>query len=249
MSEVSSSKISGRVGFVRPFLLAGGFLGVIGAGLFASGTLSAFADEQPKRVPATIHDTVRADGTQTAIFAGGCFWGMQGVFQHVQGVVNATSGYAGGKADTARYDLTETGATGHAEAVRIVFDPRKITYGKLLQIYFSVAHDPTEINRQGPDVGTQYRSVIFPVNEEQARIAGDYIGQLGKAGVFNTKIATTIEPNKPFYAAEAYHQDYMAHNPTQLYILFNEQPKVDNLKKFFPELYRETPVLVSDSQG
>ncbi|MDE1994445.1 MAG: peptide-methionine (S)-S-oxide reductase MsrA, partial [Rhizobiaceae bacterium] len=196
-----------------------------------------------------IHDAVGTSVTQTAIFAGGCFWGMQGVFQHVQGVIAATSGYAGGRADTATYEMTETGRTGHAEAVRVVFDPEKISYGKLLQIYFSVAHDPTVVDRQGPDVGTQYRSAIFPINEEQAKVAADYIGQLDKAHVFSTKIATSIEANKPFYTAEAYHQDYMAHNPTQLYIVFNEQPKVDNLKKLFPELYRETPVLVSDSRG
>ncbi|MDL2400973.1 peptide-methionine (S)-S-oxide reductase MsrA [Rhizobium mayense] len=239
------SRFISRFGIVRPFLVAGGLLGFFGATLLGNSS----AAEAPRLVPPAIHDVASAAGLQTAVFAGGCFWGMQGVFQHVEGVISATSGYAGGSAETANYELTESGTTGHAEAVQIVFDPKTISYGKLLQIYFSAAHDPTQVNRQGPDRGTQYRSAIFPVDAEQKQIASDYIAQLETAHVFKAKIVTTIEPDKPFYKAEAYHQDYMANNPSQLYIAINEQPKVDNLKKLFPQFYRENPVLISDSQG
>lgn len=187
--------------------------------------------------------------TETAVFAGGCFWGVQGVFQHTDGVTNAVSGYAGGEANTAQYPLVGTGTTGHAEAVKVTYDPKTISYGKLMQIYFSVAHDPTELNRQGPDVGTQYRSTIFPQNAEQAAEAKAYIGQLDTAGVYQAKIATTIESDKPFYAAEAYHQDYLTLNPNQPYIVYNDLPKIENLKKLFPDLYRADPVLVSEAGG
>jgi peptide-methionine (S)-S-oxide reductase len=231
---------------LRPIVFASGLLGLIGAAFLGNGTLAA---EEPRLVPAAVHDVAEADGPQTAIFAGGCFWGIQGVFQHVQGVMNATAGYTGGTKETAAYELTEAGTTGHAESVEIVFDPHKVTYGKLLQIYFSAAHDPTQLNRQGADVGTQYRSAIFPVNEEQAKVAADYIAQLENDKVFKDKIATSIELGKPFYEAEAYHQDYMFNNPTQPYIMFTEQPKVQALKALFPELYKEKPVLVADRQG
>jgi peptide-methionine (S)-S-oxide reductase len=182
--------------------------------------------------------------SEVAVVAGGCFWGVQGVFQHVKGVMNAVSGYAGGDKATAHYDMTSTGATGHAESVQITYDPRKITYGRILQVYFSVAHDPTELNRQGPDEGTQYRSAIFPSNDEQARVAKAYIAQLDSARAFQRPIVTTIEPGKTFYRAEDYHQDFLERNPHYPYIVFNDLPKIDNLKRLFPALYRADPVLV-----
>lgn len=185
--------------------------------------------------------------TETAILAGGCFWGVQGVFQHVDGVANAVSGYAGGEADTARYETVSSDTTGHAESVKITFDPGKISYGRILQIYFSVAHDPTQLNRQGPDRGTQYRSAIFPVNDEQAKIAKAYIDQLGQAKLYDAAIVTKIEPGRTFFPAEGYHQDYLTLNPTQPYIVYNDLPKVANLKRLFPTLYRDDPVLVSEA--
>src|ERR1700722_5201751 len=179
------------------------------------------------------------------IDAGGCFWGVQGGFQHVEGVTNAVSGYAGGDKATAQYETVSTGTTGHAESVQITYDPRKISYGRLLQIYFSVAHDPTELNRQGPDTGTQYRSTIFPQSPEQARIAAAYIGQLDHAKAFPAPLATTIEPGKEFYPAEGYHQDYLTLHPSQPYIAINDLPKVAALKELFPQAYRPAPVLVA----
>jgi peptide-methionine (S)-S-oxide reductase len=183
--------------------------------------------------------------TEVAIVAGGCFWGVQGVFQHVTGVTGAVSGYAGGGADTAHYEMTTSGTTGHAESVRITFDPRQISYGRILQIFFAVAHDPTELNRQGPDIGTQYRSAIFPMNQQQARIAEAYIAQLNQAHAFDAAIVTKIEPGKDFYPAEAYHQDFLTRNPTNPYIVVNDLPKIEALKRLFPDLYRSTPVLVA----
>ena len=182
--------------------------------------------------------------SEVAVLAGGCFWGVQGVFQHVDGVTRAVSGYAGGDAATANYKAVSSGATSHAEAVEITFDPTKISYGKILQIYFSVAHDPTQFNYQGPDIGPQYRSAIFPTNEEQARVAKAYIAQLDQAKVYGDTIVTTIESGRGFYPAEDYHQDYLTLNPTQPYIVINDLPKVRNLERIFPELYREDPVLV-----
>jgi peptide-methionine (S)-S-oxide reductase len=198
-------------------------------------------------VPPPIADVraTAADGFQEAVLAGGCFWGVQGVFQHVAGVKTAVSGYAGGNADTAQYEKVGTGATGHAESVRVVFDPKKISYGRLLQIYFSVAHDPTELNRQGPDSGTQYRSTIFPANEEQARVARSYIEQLNRANTFGKPLATTVEPLKTFYPAEAYHQDFLSLHPRYPYIVINDLPKVENLKRMFPAVYQAAPVLVA----
>src|SRR5471030_913213 len=198
-------------------------------------------------VPAPTVDAPAATGPQTAVLAGGCFWGVQGVFQHVEGVTSAVSGYAGGEQATAQYEKVGSGSTHHAEAVKVTFDPSKISYGKLLQIYFSVAHDPTELNRQGPDTGTQYRSTIFPTNDEQAKVAAAYIEQLNAANTFKKKLATTIEPAKPFYAAEAYHQDYLTLNPHQPYIVYNDLPKVASLKQLFPNVYRTKPVLVSEA--
>ena len=183
------------------------------------------------------------------MIAGGCFWGVQGVFQHVAGVTNAVSGYAGGDKSTAHYDMTSNGTTGHAESVQITYDPRKITYGRILQVYFSVAHDPTELNRQGPDSGTQYRSAIFPVNDEQAQVAKAYIAQLDAGHVFGAPVVTTIEPGKTFYRAEDYHQDFLAKNPAYPYIVYNDLPKVANLKRLFPALYKPDPSLVSAARS
>jgi peptide-methionine (S)-S-oxide reductase len=183
-----------------------------------------------------------------AVLAGGCFWGVQGVYQHVNGVVNAVSGYAGGDKRTANYDVVSMGGTGHAESVQITYDARQISYGRLLQIFFSVVHDPTQLNRQGPDTGTQYRSAIFPLNAEQASVAKAYIAQLDDAHVFKKSIATKIEPDRTFYPAEAYHQDFLVRHPTYPYIAINDIPKVRDLERLMPELYRATPVLVAGVQ-
>ncbi|MFZ0271639.1 MAG: peptide-methionine (S)-S-oxide reductase MsrA [Acidobacteriaceae bacterium] len=178
-------------------------------------------------------------GKEKAIFAGGCFWGTQSVFERVKGVVATTAGYAGGSASTATYDQVTTETTGHAESVEVVYDPSRITYGQLLRIFFSVAHDPTQLNRQGPDVGTSYRSAIFYVNDEQKRIAQAYIAQLEAAKVFPRPIVTEVTPLKGFYRAEDYHQDYALHNPDNPYILVCDRPKVEALKEQFPELFAD----------
>jgi len=188
-----------------------------------------------------------AADTGVAIVAGGCFWGVQGVFQHVDGVSNAISGYAGGAGDTANYRTVGSGRTGHAEAVEVRYDPKRISYGEILHIFFSVAHDPTELNRQGPDTGTQYRSAIFPQNPAQAALAKAYVDQLDAAGTFDAPIVTTIEPGQGFYLAEDYHQDYLTLNPTAPYIVHNDLPKIAHLRKLFPDEYRDDPVLVSDA--
>jgi peptide-methionine (S)-S-oxide reductase len=188
--------------------------------------------------PPTMDDTLSAQpGQQTAVVAGGCFWGIQLVFEHVKGVISATDGYSGGDAKTAQYETVSTGTTGHAESVKIVYDPSKITYGRLLQVFFSVAHDPTEFDRQGPDEGTQYRSVIFYADQDQQRIALAYIAQLEEQQAFKRKIVTQVVPLQAFYEAEAYHQDYATHNPGDMYIMMNDAPKLDSLKKTFPDLY------------
>jgi peptide-methionine (S)-S-oxide reductase len=174
---------------------------------------------------------------QTAVVSGGCFWGIQAVFQHVKGVISATSGYSGGAANTAEYELVSNGDTGHAESVKIVYDPSQITYGQLLRVFFSVAHDPTELNRQGPDTGSQYRSVIFYGNDEQKRIAEEYIAQLEKAKVFPRPIVTQVVPLKAFYPAEVYHQDYATRHPDNPYIVYNDAPKVAHLRQELPDLY------------
>jgi peptide-methionine (S)-S-oxide reductase len=204
----------------------------------------ASAEEQARKLPPPAVDEPAGASTETAVLAGGCFWGVQGVFQHVKGVKSAVSGYAGGPKDKAEYETVSSGRTGHAESVRVTFDPKEISYGRILQIYFSVAHDPTELNRQGPDSGTQYRSAIFPVDTEQARVAKAYIAQLDAAHAFGSAIVTKIEPEKPFFPAEAYHQDYLTLNPTYPYIVYNDLPKIANLQKLYPELYRRDPVLV-----
>ena len=219
---------------------------VFGLAIFAMAPGPSSA-ETATVVPAPAIDETTSAATETAVLAGGCFWGVQGVFQHVEGVKNAVSGYAGGVKETAEYEKVSRGSTRHAEAVKITYDPSKITYGRLLQIYFSVAHDPTQLNRQGPDSGTQYRSTVFPANEEQAKVAKAYIDQLNATNTFKKKLATTIEPGKPFYAAEAYHQDYLTLNPRQPYIVYNDLPKVEALKQMFPAVYRAKPVLVSEA--
>jgi peptide-methionine (S)-S-oxide reductase len=190
-------------------------------------------------VPAPTVDEAKAaaHGKETAVVAGGCFWGIQAVFQHVKGVITATSGYSGGKMKNPDYETVSSGATGHAESVQIVYDPAQVTYGELLRVFFSVAHDPTELNRQGPDEGTQYRSVIFFGNEEQKRIAEAYIAQLDQAKVYPHKIVTQVVALQAFYPAEGYHQNYATLHPMDTYIMFNDAPKVANLKKEFPEMY------------
>ncbi len=180
-----------------------------------------------------------ARGEQTAILAGGCFWGVEAVFEHVKGVSRVESGYSGGSASKAQYGSVSSGATGHAESVRIAYDPSQITYGQLLKVFFAVAHDPTQLNRQGPDTGTQYRSVIFYSNEEQKRIAQAYVEQLNQAKVFGRKIVTQVVPFQSFYEAEGYHQDYLVHHPNDPYIVYNDLPKLDNLRKQLPELYKK----------
>jgi peptide-methionine (S)-S-oxide reductase len=203
------------------------------------------AAEDAVIIPAPAADVQGADGVQTAVLAGGCFWGVQGVFQHTAGVVSAVSGYAGGSKMTADYNLVSTGTTGHAESVQIKYDPKKISYGKILQIFFSVVHDPTQLNRQGPDSGTQYRSAIFTTSDEQKKVADAYIAQLNAAKVYRKPIVTKVGPLEGFYQAEAYHQDYLTLNPTQPYIAYNDIPKVENLKKLFAANYVEQPTLVT----
>lgn len=196
-------------------------------------------------VPAPAVDEVSSGQTETAVLAGGCFWGVQGVFQHVQGVTSAVSGYAGGERSTASYDEVSTGETGHAESVKVTFDPHRISYGKILQIYFSAAHDPTELNRQGPDSGTQYRSTIFPTSAEQARVAEAYKAQLASSHVFSRPVVTTVESGRSFYPAEGHHQDFLARNPSYPYIAMNDIPKVQALQRLYPDQYRADPVLVA----
>jgi len=193
--------------------------------------------------PPAVDNPKTAGPVETAVLAGGCFWGVQGVFEHVRGVRKAIAGYAGGERSTADYERVGTGNTGHAESVKIIFDPASISYGQILQIAFSVALDPTQLNRQGPDVGTQYRSVIFYANDNQKRIAQAYIAQLDQTHVFARPIVTQVDPLKGFYEAEGYHQDYLINNPTNPYVQTYDVPKVENLKRTFPELYRGQPVL------
>ena len=202
------------------------------------------AQEEPVEIPGPTATMAESGTSATAVFAGGCFWGVQGVFQHVTGVTRAVSGYSGGAAETATYEQTGSGTTGHAETVEVTYDPSVVSYGDLLQIYFSVAHNPTQLNYQGPDHGTQYRSTIFPVNDEQAELAKSYIAQLDDTGLFEGPIVTTIEPFKAFYPAEQYHQDFLTLNPTWPYIVVNDLPKIAALKALFPSAYREEPVLV-----
>jgi peptide-methionine (S)-S-oxide reductase len=214
---------------------------------FALGaTLLARAAEPAVVIPPPAFDAAApaGGGSQTIVLAGGCFWGVQGVFEHTKGVVQAVSGYSGGTKETAHYEMVGTERTGHAESVQITYDPKQISYGKILQIYFSVAHNPTELNYQGPDSGPSYRSAIFYANNEQKRIAGAYIAQLDKAHLFPAAIVTKLEAFTGFYPAENYHQDFLVLHPDYPYIVFNDLPKVDNLKRLFPDYYRDTPVTV-----
>jgi peptide-methionine (S)-S-oxide reductase len=234
---MKNSPLSRLALIVAAMGLSGCFVGIGASAEKARAVPTPATDEQPSTA-----------GPEVAVFAGGCFWGVQGVFQHVKGVTSAVSGYAGGEKRTAEYEVVSSGTTGHAESVQVTYDPRQITYGRLLQIYFSVAHDPTELNRQGPDYGTQYRSAIFPTNDEQARIAAAYITQLDDAHVFPSKVVTKIEPGRTFYSAEAYHQDFLTLNPSYPYIVINDLPKIRELERLFPDRYRADPVLVRASR-
>lgn len=239
MNRTSSSRAS----------LAAAIAGAAALTWFALAPTISTASEEPFVIPPPKTDV--KDGAQTglktAVIAGGCFWGVQGVYQHTDGVVQAVSGYAGGKQPNPSYELVSTGATGHAESVKITYDPQKISYGKILQIYFSVVANPTQLNRQGPDSGTQYRSAIFTSSPEEKKIAEDYIVQLNATKVYKKPIVTTIEPMSGFYPAEDYHQDYLTLHPGQPYIAFNDIPKIENLKKLFADSYRDKPVLVRDT--
>jgi peptide-methionine (S)-S-oxide reductase len=238
--------LDGMRGFFRRALLGGTVL----VALFGAGaTMLARAAEPAVAIPAPALDPAppAGSGAQTIVLAGGCFWGVQGVFEHTKGVVQAVSGYSGGAKDTAHYEMVGTERTGHAESVQITYDPKQISYGKILQIYFSVAHNPTELNYQGPDSGPSYRSAIFYASDEQNRVAAAYIAQLDRAHVFPAAIVTKLEPFKGFYPAEDYHQDFLVVHPTYPYIVFNDLPKVENLKRLFPDYYRETPVTVMAS--
>jgi len=206
----------------------------------------AHSAEATTKIPAPVQDEKGvATHSETAVLAGGCFWGVQGVFEHVRGVKQVASGYSGGAASTAQYETVSDGDTGHAESVQITYDPTQITYGRLLQIFFSVAHNPTELNYQGPDHGTQYRSAIFPVNATQRNIAQSYIAQLNNAHVFAAPVVTRVEDFKGFYTAESYHQNFLALHPNHPYIAINDLPKVAGLKRMFPDLYRNDPVLLA----
>ena len=224
-------------------LLAGAAaLGIAVAFVFGTASIAA---ESAVHAPAAIVSVPNSATSETAVFAGGCFWGVQGVFQHVKGVKSAVSGFTGGAGNTAHYDRVSDGDTGHAESVRVVFDPRVVSYADLLRIYFSVITDPTQLNAQGPDTGTQYRSALFPTSEAQRRVAAAYIDQLGKAHLWSKPIVTRIERAGPFYPAEAYHQDYLTLHPDAGYIRYNDLPKVAALKQLYPQLWREKPVLVN----
>jgi peptide-methionine (S)-S-oxide reductase len=222
-------------------------LGALAITAFVAAPLRAAEDAVV--IPAPAVDVQSSDGIQTAVLAGGCFWGVQGVFQHTAGVVNAVSGYAGGNKATADYNTVSSGTTGHAESVQIKYDPKKISYGKILQIYFSVVHDPTQLNRQGPDSGTQYRSEIFATTAEQKQVADAYIAQLNAAKAWKKPIVTKVSSLQAFFPAEAYHQDYLTLHPNQAYIAINDIPKVENLKKIFAENYIEKPTLVSSARA
>ena len=232
----------------RPFIAKAAIIGALaGAALLAYAPVRATEDAVV--IPPPAMDEPPADGLETVVVAGGCFWGVQGVFQHTAGVASVVSGYAGGAKATASYETVSTGSTGHAESVQVKFDPKKISYGKILQIFFSVVHDPTQLNRQGPDSGTQYRSAIFTTSDAQKKIADAYIAQLDQAKAFKKPIVTKVGKLEGFYPAEAYHQDYLTLHPNQPYIAYNDLPKVENLKKIFAGNYLEKPTLVSDAKA
>ena len=225
-------------------------LGIIAVIAIAAGAwwASNSAAEKAVKLPAPAFEAAVAGTQETAVFAGGCFWGVQAVFQHTAGVLNAVSGYAGGAKETANYTMVTSGQTGHAEAVQVTYDPRQVSYGKLLQIFFSVAHDPTQLNRQGPDHGTQYRSALFWRDAGQKQVAERYIAQLEAARVFPGKIVTQLAALSAFYPAEDYHQDYATLHPQSPYIVAFDAPKIANLKQLMPEVYREKPVLVASQK-
>jgi len=219
-------------------------LAALALGLLMS---AASADDLNKVIPAPALDPASTASSETVVLAGGCFWGQQGLFEHVNGVTKVVAGYSGGAPGTANYPMVTTETTGHAESVQVTFDPRQISLGKILQIYFSVAHDPTELNYQGPDHGNSYRSEIFVANAAQQQVAAAYLAQLQGAHLFAGPIVTKIEPLKGFYAAERYHQDYLFHNPDQPYIVINDLPKIAALKKVYPQYYRDRPVLLASA--
>jgi peptide-methionine (S)-S-oxide reductase len=236
---MTSSTVRSAKRSVLPALLA-----VVGI----AWQLASCAAEAPVNIPPPAVDAPKQQGAlQTAVLSGGCFWGVQGVYEHVKGVQKVVSGYAGGDRSTAQYETVGTGTTGHAESVQITFDPAKVSYGELLQIFFSVAHDPTQLNRQGPDSGTQYRSAIVYSDDTQKNIATAYIAQLTQARTFARPIVTKVDHLKGFYPAEGYHQDYLALNPSNPYIAYNDLPKIENLKRLFPNYYSDRPVLLAQS--
>ena len=227
-----------RSGWIRGLMAIG-----LVMGMAVSQSVAGKGNESP--APAADATLAAMHAEESVVFAGGCFWGIQAVFQHVKGVISATSGYSGGEAKMAEYETVSTGSTGHAESVKVEFDPSQVTYGQLLHIFFSVAHDPTELNRQGPDEGSQYRSVVFYTTPDQLRITKAYIEQLGNAHAFKHAIVTQVMPLNAFYPAEAYHQNYATLHPDSLYIRFNDAPKMESLKRDFPQEYRESPTLVA----
>jgi len=232
---------------VVPYALAGLLALPIVALVAQTGMVGAA--EEPVRIPPPAVDVPATDGMATAVFAGGCFWGVQGVFQHVEGVENAVSGYAGGTVPDPSYKEVSRGNTGHAEVVEVTYDPAKVSYGKLLQVFFSVAHDPTQLNRQGPDVGTQYRSAIYFTDPAQEEVAKAYVAQLDAAKAYEAPIVTELAPLATFYRAEDYHQDYATLHPNQPYIMWNDLPKISNLHEMFPDIWRDEPKLVFPENG
>ena len=231
--------------FIRALIFTALLL-LLGAGVAYRGLPAAA--ERARVVPPPVLDEPASATSEMAVLAGGCFWGVQGVFQHADGVTGAVAGYAGGAKDAAQYETVSSGTTGHAESVQITFDPHRISYGRILQVFFSVAHNPTELNRQGPDVGSQYRSAIFPANAEQAHIAEAYIAQLNQAHLFPDAIVTKVETGQQFFRAEPYQQNYLTLHPTEYYIAINDLPKLAELEHLFPQLYRPKPVLVAAAQ-
>jgi peptide-methionine (S)-S-oxide reductase len=228
---------SPSIGRTISFILIIGFLAW--TGVRSIGARPPAIPRTPFPKPAVDEPLASAKGKETVVLAGGCFWGVQAVFEHLNGVKSATSGYSGGRIKSPGYEMVSSGLTGHAESVSVTFDPSRITFGQILMIFFAVAHDPTQLNRQGPDTGSQYRSAIFYSNDEQKRIAEAYVAQLDEAQVYSQKIVTQIVPFEAFYQAEEYHQEYLANHPNEPYIVYNDLPKLDRLKQQFPELYRK----------
>jgi peptide-methionine (S)-S-oxide reductase len=216
------------------------------AALLSFGS-AGLAAERPVSLPAPAADLPATGGLRSVVLAGGCFWGLQGMFEHVKGVKRVVAGYAGGEATTAHYQMVGSGETGHAESVKIDYDPAVISYGRLLQLFFSTAHDATQVGGQGPDEGPQYRSAIFVGDESEKRVAAAYIAQIGAGDRLHGRITTTLEPLHGFYPAEDYHQDYLIHHPDSMYIVINDAPKITALHRLYPDLYRDQPVMVAGS--